>query len=64
MKFEKEEDKQPQIMGDIITEKDGLIESETFHKISKSKHIPNTVHYKILRYKHAETRRVRRIMEC
>ena len=62
--IDKEEQKQPNPFGDIVTEKDGLKESETFHNMSKSKHIPNTSYYKILRYKHAETRRIRRIMEC
>jgi hypothetical protein len=51
-------------VGEVVTEKDGLKEAETFHTISKSKHVPNTTYYKILRYKHAETRRIRRIMEC
>ena len=53
-----------EILGDLITEKDGLREAKTFHEVSKSKHIPNTSYFKILKYKHADTRRVRRIMEC
>jgi hypothetical protein len=39
-------------MGEVITEKNGVIEGKTFHSISKSRHIPNTKLYKILRYKH------------
>eukprot|EP00350_Pseudokeronopsis_sp_OXSARD2_P004092 CAMPEP_0170558460 /NCGR_PEP_ID=MMETSP0211-20121228/35550_1 /TAXON_ID=311385 /ORGANISM="Pseudokeronopsis sp., Strain OXSARD2" /LENGTH=113 /DNA_ID=CAMNT_0010870411 /DNA_START=282 /DNA_END=619 /DNA_ORIENTATION=+ len=50
--------------GEIVTEKDGQQEMKTFHGVSKSKHIPNTTHYKILRYKDPTTKRVRRIMEC
>ena len=56
--------KVPITVEEVITEKDGLRDAQTFHGISKSKHIPNTAHYKILRYKHADTKRIRRIMEC
>ena len=51
-------------IGEVITEKDGMVDGKTFHGISKSRHIPNTSYYKILRFKHAVTKRVRRIMEC
>jgi hypothetical protein len=47
-----------------VIEKDGVKENKTFHGISKSRHIPNTNHFKILKYLHPETKRMRRIMEC
>jgi hypothetical protein len=48
----------------MVTEKDGLRDAETFHHMSKSKYVPNTSYYKILRYKDKVTKRIRRVMEC
>mmetsp|Transcript_25051 Transcript_25051/g.24522 ORF Transcript_25051/g.24522 Transcript_25051/m.24522 type:complete len:101 (-) Transcript_25051:42-344(-) len=49
---------------DIVTEKDGLQDQRTFHGMSTSKFIPNSIHYKILKFIDPHTKRARRIMQC